>query len=426
MRRFSLSFLILFFLALSAATAAPDTLRVLFVGNSYVQVNSLPDIVAQLAANRGDVLIKADASVGGATLQNHLANANTRAQIAQKGWDFVVLQEQSQLPAFPNAQVAQDCYPYARALDSLVHLANPCAKTVFYMTWGRKNGDAGNCASFPLICTYNGMDSLLRTRYTIMAQANKAILAPVGVAWHRFRDLYPATDLYQADESHPSTAGSYLAACSFYTIFFKKNPAAITYDYTLSAGDAAKVRQVVKAQVWDSLAKWYQYHSVPPAPKAVFSQTVSGRSAQFSNTSTGAARYVWSFGDGSTDTAAAPKHVYSTDGKYSVRLIAINCDGIRDTSTRQVNIGAAGIGAAGSPAGVRVYPNPARDEIRISCAAKPAAILLFDARGRLCRSVARPQREQILSLQGLAAGVYYLQLRLADGSPIMRMMTLQP
>lgn len=411
---------------MTAATAAPDTLRVLFVGNSYVQVNNLPDVIAQIAADRGDVLIKTDASVGGSTLQQHLANGNTRAQIAQKGWDFVVLQEQSQLPAFPDAQVAQDCYPYARALDSLVHLANPCAKTVFYMTWGRKNGDAGNCAFFPLICTYNGMDSLLRARYTIMAQANKTVIAPVGVAWHKMRDLYPATDLYQTDESHPSAAGSYLAACTFYTIFFKKNPAAITYDYTLGAGDAANIRQVVKAQVWDSLAKWYQYRNAPPAPKAIFTQNVTGRQVQFSNSSTGGVRYMWSFGDGSTDTASAPGHTYAADGSYGVRLIAINCDGVRDTTTQQLNIGAAGISGTGNAVGLQVYPNPATNALHISSAHTPTAIVLFDAQGRACRSIAQPSKEQTIDVQGLTAGVYYLQLRFADDAPVVHMIALQP
>jgi hypothetical protein len=426
MRRFSLLSLLLSFLTISALTAAPDTLRVLFVGNSYVQVNSLPDIVAQIAANRGDVLIKADASVGGYTLQNHLSNTNTRSLIAQKGWDFVVLQEQSQLPAFPDAQVAQDCYPYARALDSLVHLANPCAKTVFYMTWGRKNGDAGNCPFFPLICTYNGMDSLLRARYSIMAQTNKAILAPVGAAWHKMRDLYPATNLYQTDESHPSEAGSYLAACTFYTIFFKKNPVAITYDYTLGVADAANIRQVVKAQVWDSLSTWYQYRTVPPRPVAGFTQTLSGRTAQFSNSSAQASRYLWTFGDGSSDTATAPQHTYAANGAYTVRLIAMNCDGVRDTLARQITIGAAGV-APSLAAFLQIYPNPAQDRLNIASAEIPALVTLYDAQGRMCLQIARPQsREIVLELKGLPAGLYFLHVRQADGPLAVRMISVQP
>jgi hypothetical protein len=424
MKRTYCFFLLLLFVSF-AAVAAPDTIRVLFVGNSYVQVNNLPDIIEQLAANRGDVLLKTDVSIGGYTFQNHFANMNTRNQIAQKGWDFVVLQEQSQTPAFPDAQVASACYPYARALDSLVHLANPCAKTLFYMTWGRKNGDAGNCPSFPLICTYNGMDSLLRTRYTIMAQNNKSVLSPVGVAWHKMRDLFPATELYQADESHPSEAGSYLAACTFYSILFKKSPAGITYDYNLSASDAGNIRQVVKGQVWDSLSKWYQHRTTPAKPVAGFTQSVSGLSVQFNNSSQSGIRYQWIFGDGKGDTSTSPKHIYAANGSYSVRLIAINCDGVRDTLTRQVTIGTTGAGGDMSPSGLSIFPNPAKGMLHLECTTQPVSITLYNIAGRACRSMAHPQSKvQSLDLNGLPAGAYLLRVLYQDGAEVARMVSV--
>ncbi len=406
--------------------AASDTLRVLFVGNSYVQVNNLPSIITQMAANRGDVLLTSDASVGGSTLQQHSMNGNTLALIAQKGWDFVVLQEQSQMPSFPDAQVAQDTYPYARMLDSLVHVANPCAKTVFYMTWGRKNGDAGNCPYFPLVCTYNGMDSLLRARYTIMAQTNKAVLSPVGVAWHKMRDLYPATDLYQSDESHPSAVGSYLAAATFYTIFFKKDPSLISYDFSLSSIDARNVRQVVTAEVWDSLGKWYRYRSIPPYPVAGFTSSVTGKTVQFTNLSQYAVKYFWDFGDGTTDTATTPTHTYAANAVYQVRLATLNCDGATDTAINAVNVGATGIEqtAAGT---LRVYPNPATDRLQIVNAAVPSALALYDAQGRRCLYVAQPQsRELTLELKGLSAGLYFLHIWQADGSRAVRMIDVRP
>ncbi len=424
MKRFFSILLPLFLMAASASAA--DTLRVLFVGNSYVQVNNLPSIISQLAANRGDVLLATDASMGGYTLQNHSTNANTLSLIATKGWDYVILQEQSQLPAFPDAQVASSCYPYARALDSLIHVANPCAKTVFYMTWGRKNGDAGNCPSFPLICTYNSMDSLLRTRYTIMAQSNKAVLSPVGVAWHKMRDLYPNTDLYQSDESHPSAAGSYLAACTFYSVLFKKNPAAITYDYSLSTSDAANIRQVVKAQVWDSLAKWYQYQSVALAAQAAFTDSLNGRSVQFNNTSQNAVRYQWSFGDGSSDTASSPAHTYTANGNYSVRLIAFNCDGPSDTATKQIIIGPNSIHQTGLPRILSLFPNPVSDRLIIQCAAIPVQLLLYDTHGRRCQNITHLTSKEIsLDMRTLPAGNYFLLVLSKDGSSDSRLIQVR-
>lgn len=424
MRRLTLLILLVIFSCI-AANSAPDTLRVLFVGNSYVQVNNLPDIVAQMAANSGDVILKTDASIGGYTLQNHFANANTRNMIAQKGWDFVVLQEQSQLPAFPDAQVATDCYPFARALDSLVHLANPCAKTVFYMTWGRKNGDASNCASFPLICTYNGMDSLLRTRYTIMARNNKAVLSPVGVAWHKMRDLYPATELYQADESHPSEAGSYLAACTFYSVFFKKNPANLTYNFNLSATDASNIRQIVKAQVWDSLSKWYQYRAVPAKPTAGFTQTVTGKVVQFSNSSSNAIRYLWLFGDGKSDTTANLQHNYANNGSYTVRLIAINCDGVRDTLTKTISIGATSVESFGNAERLSIYPNPSHSVLHIELSSAIVRIALYDQSGKLCKQEYPQTKNVSLDVAELIPGTYLLSIFSEDGKQTSRTVSIE-
>ena len=46
-----------------------------------------------------------------------LTRASTSlAKIASDTWDFVVLQDQSQYPAFSDAQVATDVYPYAEIL----------------------------------------------------------------------------------------------------------------------------------------------------------------------------------------------------------------------------------------------------------------------------------------------------------------------
>src|SRR5690606_1716533 len=125
-------------------------------------------------------------------------------------------------------QVETEVFPYAKKLDSLVRHYNSCAETVFYMTWGYKNGDAGNCAVYPPICTYQGMDSLLRSRYTMMADSNDALVSPVGPVRRYLRTYHPAIELYDIDGSHPSVAGTYAAACSFYSVLFRKDPSGIS------------------------------------------------------------------------------------------------------------------------------------------------------------------------------------------------------
>jgi gliding motility-associated-like protein len=82
--------------------------------------------------------------------------------------------------------------------------------------------------------------------------------------------------------------------------------------------------------------------------KANFNYTTSGTCqpptpVNFNNLSTGtsALTYQWSFGDGSTSTAANPVHSYINAGSYTVRLVTINAQGCTDTIVKAnaINVG---------------------------------------------------------------------------------------
>jgi hypothetical protein len=235
-----------------------DSLSVLFVGNSYSSFNNLPNLISSIASTMGDVLIVDGSLIGGATLQNHSQNNNTTNLITKGNWDFVVLQEQSQYPAFPLWQVEQDVFPYATQLSELVSEFNECANTVFFMTWGRENGDQSNCQSWPPVCTYEGMDDLLRERYMIMANDNNALVSPVGAVWRSLRDAGYDLDLYSSDGSHPSLTGSYVSAVCFYTTLFQKNPLDIPWvdDFGISEYNDILIKETVKQVVFDNLYEW--------------------------------------------------------------------------------------------------------------------------------------------------------------------------
>ncbi|HRH36229.1 MAG TPA: hypothetical protein PKY12_14285, partial [Catalimonadaceae bacterium] len=134
--------------------------KVLFLGNSYSGFNNLPAMVSAVAASVGDTLIYDSNNPGGYTFAAHLQDNLSLSKIQAGGWDFVVLQEQSQLPSFPQYSMAD-----AIGLRLKIRQFNPCARPLFYRTWGRKNGDASNCSAWPPVCTYAGMDSLLHLRY---------------------------------------------------------------------------------------------------------------------------------------------------------------------------------------------------------------------------------------------------------------------
>lgn len=393
---------------------AGDTLRVLFIGNSYTQTNDLPTMVSNLAASAGDKLIYNSSVPGGYTFEQHSTYAPTLSLISSGNWDYVVLQEQSQRPSFSDAQVETEVYPYAHKLDSIIKKYNPCAKTVFYMTWGRKNGDALNCPVFPPVCTYKGMDSMLQLRYRIMSDSNNALLCPVAKVWRRLINTSPI-ELYNPDESHPSMEGTYAAACAFYSVLFKKDPTICTYSASLSPTNASTIKIASKEVVFDSLKYWYEFD---PKIKAGFSYSATGTSVMFTNVSVNADAYDWDFGDGNTASTPSPTHAYASGGTYAVRLIAKHCKD-SDTLMQMVNVTGTGIEHITNTS-FTVYPNPAQQTLHISSTDFITEYSIKNSTGTTVIRESGVHNKTIdLDLNMLPYGHYLLHLQCGNNKRIM-------
>jgi hypothetical protein len=193
-------------------------ISVLFIGNSYTYVNDLPKTFAALAEAKGVHVTVDSITEGGAPLEAHAKNPRVGDKLRERAWDFVVLQEQSQRPAFDAPQVDKEVLPAAAELDRQIHEARAQTRTVFFETWARRDGDKDNCKDVPAVCTHDGQQQRLSATYARLAHEHRALLAPVGTAWSRVRGL----DLYQADGSHPSPLGTYLAACVFFDVLTKE------------------------------------------------------------------------------------------------------------------------------------------------------------------------------------------------------------
>lgn len=345
--------LFLYILLTSLYTQAKTT-NVLFLGNSYVGVNNLSSLTKSLALSAGDTINTDAYTPGGYTLKRHASDAISLQKIKLGTWDYVILQEQSQLPSFPPSQVETEVFPWAAFLDSIITVYNPCAKLVFYMTWGRKNGDASNCANWPPVCTYAGMDQLLHERYMQMANQNNGMVAPVGAVWRYLRKNQSQIELYDMDESHPSLAGSYAAACSFYAILTLNSPLKIKENAGLDSTTAALIRQGAEKIVFDSLQHWKAYNQ---NIKADFSFFTKNDTAFFQNLSKNGVTYYWDYGDGQRDSIGV-KHVYNSPGKYIVTLYALGC-GLKDSMQKEVVInGPSNIQKTASESRFTIYPNP--------------------------------------------------------------------
>jgi hypothetical protein len=399
--------MILLTLTTISINAQSQTQHVLFVGNSYTYYNNMPQIVANIALSLGDELIYDSSTPGGHTFQQHTNNTTTLNKIGQGGWDYVVLQEQSQLPSFPIAQVEAQMLPFATQLNNLILQSNPCAETLFYMTWGRKNGDAGNCPNWPPVCTYVGMDDLLYERYMLMADLNDGIVSPVGALWRYIRDNHPGIDLYDADESHPSASGSFAAACAFYAVIYRKNPALSGYNFNLPADMAATIRNAAETVVFNNLSQWkvgeYDLTS------SFETNIVAGLPVEFNNLSLNATSYLWNFGDGNTSTDENPVHTYDESGIFNVELTAYSeCDSA--VSSAEVNfvvLNAAFI----KKSNLSIFPNPVREQLLIeNSAVMMTNMVLMNTTGAVLWQSEQRNFKTTLNLSHLPAGLYLLKI----------------
>jgi hypothetical protein len=180
-------------------------MNVLFVGNSFTARNDLPGVVAALASAAGERLDHRLITAGGASLRMHWNKGEARRAIRAGGYDAVVLQEQSTLPVKNAARMHEN----VRLFDAEIRAAG--AKTVLYMTWARQHAPESQRA--------------ITDAYESVGRELGATVVPVGVAWERFLRKHEKPALHDRDGSHPTAAGTYLAACVFFATLFGRAPA---------------------------------------------------------------------------------------------------------------------------------------------------------------------------------------------------------
>ncbi len=314
--------------------SAQDSISVLFIGNSYTYVNDLPGMLSNLATNLGKEITIDSKTNGGATFQTHVNDPLTYTKIHSKPWDVVVIQGQSQEPSFPDAQVNNNTLPFAVQLSDSIWANNTCSNVMYYMTWGRQNGDP----QWVGINTFEKMNTRLYNAYMRMADSSdRSMVSPVGAVWAYVRANHPSINLYNPDESHPSAEGTYLAACTFYTSLFQQSPVGATFHAGLNATTAGILQQAAATVILDSLAH-FNLRPADEATLAGFSMVQTGATITLTNESSRATTYTWLFGDGQSATTENAQYTFTSNGVYTVSLVASSaCNS--DTVSLQVAVG---------------------------------------------------------------------------------------
>jgi len=192
---------------LESCDSQPTT-RILFIGNSYTSYNGgLDKQLKGLAPSAETECI----AIGGYTLESHWNDSNTVRVIREGKWDYVVLQEQSQIPVINQKKF----YNFARQFDGEIRRNG--AKTILLMTWERPDSKQLGVTTDNLVAAYTSIGKELDVK-----------VAPAGLAFARAIRDKPELTLYNQD-GHPTVEGTYLAACVLYQIIFENSPVGNSY-----------------------------------------------------------------------------------------------------------------------------------------------------------------------------------------------------
>lgn len=146
--------------------------------------------------------------------------------VSAEDWDVVVMQGHSLGP------ISEDtAEPFKNAARKFARIAREQGtRPVFFMTWA-----------------YTGkpeMTAELDAAYSDIGRELEAEVVPVGLAFARVTEERPNIDVRVADARHPSLAGTYLAACTFFAALYDQSPEGLDYDAGLGAETASYLQRV--------------------------------------------------------------------------------------------------------------------------------------------------------------------------------------
>lgn len=240
------------------------TYNILFIGNSYTFYNDMPTAYFEPMAQLCGYDVRVTTITKGAyTLEKFADPTDPYGQMvdtalsAQGAFDFVILQEQSARPAIKSDAF----YAAVRVLDERIRAVG--AKPVLYATWGRQTG---NDTLTKYDMTNESMTYKLAAAYSAIGQELDIPVLHAGLGFYQVNTGDNHIDLYNADKSHPSVAGSYLAAMTLVCGIFELDPVAAPFSGPLTSEEDAIVRQAVAAALRaPKIPEEYRTASLPEA-----------------------------------------------------------------------------------------------------------------------------------------------------------------
>ncbi len=371
--------LILYLATFLATQAQPgDTVRVLFLGNSFTGANNMPGLFEDLARAAGrNVIVRMHAPGGvyiGDTRPGQLSHAYDPAVhqlLKSEKWDYVVAQDNQghysyDIGVYPSYAEVYRGHTIIR--DTLLS-ANPCGRLILFSGWCFKNGWPGQ---FP---DGKSMNQRVYENYVYANKTIKELVSPIGIAWNRVSDSLPGVDLWSPDEAHPSLEGSYVTAATVYATIFRSDPYTLRFDGGINPAQAKLMRRTAFEVVMDSLG---------PTSLAAHTLSLTAGATQLTAGS-GYRTYQWYSAGRLVATTTAASYTPAASGCYQV--IGTNAGGCRQRSpvvcfAKSGTPSAVGGWEAGA---VSLFPNPSSGElnIRFPAPVRQAMVALCDLKGSI-------------------------------------------
>ena len=234
-------FLCVLFVWLSGCATATEVAPrdVLFVGNSFTYYNNslhkhFRGLIAASSLASEDPGRVRIMTISGGQLPEHRDGLIKR--LADEDWDAIVLQGHSLGPITP--ATAEPFKSAAREYAALIRADG--AEPVFFMTWA-----------------YIGKPEMtvpLDEAYTAIGDELGARVVPVGLAFATVTEDRPTLRLRIPDAKHPTLAGTYLAACTFFASLYNASPEGLTY----TAGLDENVASYLQTVAWQTVQAYEQ------------------------------------------------------------------------------------------------------------------------------------------------------------------------
>ena len=245
-------------------TEEEKTLNILFLGNSLIYYNDMPQIFRSLATAGGKKVVVDSVTKGSATMSDFASPDTTvgkqmRKKLSARNWDYIVIEPSRRITPFETTVMDAE----SAAAKTLQNMATQIgAEIILYAVWGNNTGSAEVLtAKTPTNMVKEGARNITRSAHTnFMHSATQTISQELGgvtvvEAGYAFENLIADPNganinLYHTDNRHPSPAGSYLVAAAFYaTIFGEPASSVSSYTNDLSASTANVLRSVADKTV---------------------------------------------------------------------------------------------------------------------------------------------------------------------------------